>query len=69
MKTLKDSARRMKDVLPRDVEWVKDAVQKIEPQRNYVTTHNGLRINYEFLVVAAGLKVDFAKVIINYFMW
>ncbi|KAL0272971.1 UNVERIFIED_CONTAM: hypothetical protein PYX00_005758 [Menopon gallinae] len=62
MKKLKDSVRHMKDVLPSDVEWIKDSVQKLEPQRNYVMTQNGTRINYEFLVVAAGLKVDFTKI-------
>lgn len=52
----------MADVLPKNAEWIKDSVLKIEAQENYVTTQNGLRINYEYLVVAAGLKCDFTRV-------
>lgn len=62
IKKLKDTHRPMASVLPQDAEWIKDSVQQIEPQGNYVMTQNGIRINYEYLVVAAGLKVDYNKV-------
>lgn len=62
MKTLENATKPMKDVLPKNVEWVKDSVQQLEPQGNFVTTQEGTRINYEYLVVAAGLKLDYGKV-------
>lgn len=62
MKTLENAARPMKDVLPKNVDWVQDSVSSLEPQGNFVTTQCGTRINYEYLVVAAGLKLDYGKV-------
>ncbi|KAK6625784.1 hypothetical protein RUM43_006083 [Polyplax serrata] len=62
MKSLEDARKPMADVLPKDVDWVQDSVQKIEPQGNYVTTLSGKRINYEYMIVAAGLKVDYTRV-------
>ncbi|EEB09982.1 sulfide:quinone oxidoreductase, putative [Pediculus humanus corporis] len=62
IKKLEDSRKSMGSVLPKNAEWIKDSVQRIEPQGNFVTTQNGMKINYEFLVVAAGLKTDYTKI-------
>lgn len=67
IKKLEDSRKSMGSVLPKNAEWIKDSVQRIEPQGNFVTTQNGMKINYEFLVVAAGLKTDYTKVRLIFF--
>lgn len=62
VKTLEDSRRAMSSVMPRNATWLKTAVSGFEPERNQLTTSDGHRISYDFLVVALGLKVNFDKV-------
>ena len=50
--------RRESEYLPADVTWIKEAAREISPDSNYVTTHSGSRISYDFLVVAPGLVLD-----------
>lgn len=52
------SARPMGDVMPRDANWVQDAVTDIEPDANSVTTSDGTRHEYDSLVVSAGLQLN-----------
>jgi sulfide:quinone oxidoreductase len=44
--------------MPRGVEWVREWVSEYDPDANAVVTDTGKRIEYDFLVVATGLKVD-----------
>jgi eukaryotic sulfide quinone oxidoreductase len=63
MKTLASSGRPMASVLPSQARWVKDEVSKFEPKSNTVLTKNGDTIEYKYLLVAVGLKLDYHKVI------
>jgi eukaryotic sulfide quinone oxidoreductase len=63
MKTLANSGRPMASVLPSQARWVKDEVSKFEPKSNTVLTKNGDTIEYKYLLVAVGLKLDYHKVI------
>jgi len=56
--TLRDEA----DFIPRGVKWLKDAAEEIDPRRQEVRTRGGLRIGYDFLVVAPGIQLDWDKV-------
>lgn len=62
MKTLQDSARSMADVLPPLAKWVKDKAEKFDPKNNTVTTKSGDTIEYDYLVVAAGLQLNYDKI-------
>jgi len=62
MKTLANSGRPMASVLPSEARWVKDEVTKFDPKSNSVTTKNGDTVEYKFMLVAVGLKLDFQKV-------
>jgi sulfide:quinone oxidoreductase len=44
------------------VEWVKDMVAGFDPAANAVITASGQRINYDFLVVATGVHLDYAQI-------
>lgn len=57
-----DARRREADVMPRGVEWVQEAVAEFDPDRNAVITSSGRRLEYDILVVAAGIQVDWGKV-------
>jgi sulfide:quinone oxidoreductase len=52
------SARKEARYIPKGVRWVQDAVTEIDPEKQYVITHSGARIGYDFLVVAAGIQLN-----------
>jgi sulfide:quinone oxidoreductase len=53
---------RNADLLPAGVDWVKDMVGGFDPASNSLTTRGGRRIDYDFLVVATGLHLDYAQI-------
>jgi eukaryotic sulfide quinone oxidoreductase len=62
MKSLEDCSRPMADVLSPLVTWVKDKAAKFEPQSNRVITQDGTTIEYDHMVVATGLQLDYGKI-------
>lgn len=62
MKTVEDAARPMADVLSPLVKWVKDKAESFDPKSNKVTTKSGDTIEYDYLVVAAGLQLNYDKI-------
>lgn len=52
------TARPMEKVMPKGVRWIRDSVVSVDPEGNTATTESGQQIGYEFLVVAAGIKID-----------
>ncbi len=53
---------RNADFVPRGVDWIEEAVAEFDPDANVVATASGRRIEYDFLMVATGLKLDYAAV-------
>ena len=47
---------------PDDINWINEAAGEFYPESNYVLTETGLRINYDYLVVACGLQTDWEKI-------
>ena len=56
------TGRPMKSVMPKRVQWIKDAVVEFEPDRNLIRTRDGKVITYDWLVVAAGLQINWEKI-------
>jgi sulfide:quinone oxidoreductase len=54
--------RRTVELLPPGVNWINRPVAEFAPANNHVTTDDGTRIDYDYLVVAAGLKLDWHKI-------
>lgn len=50
--------RTMESVMPKGVHWIKEYVAKIDAENNWVETSSGQKVNYDFLVVSPGLKMD-----------
>ncbi|MCB1407220.1 MAG: NAD(P)/FAD-dependent oxidoreductase [Rhodobacteraceae bacterium] len=46
------------DWLPEGVEWVPEFAAEIDPEANAVTTATGRRVEYDYLIVATGLTLD-----------
>jgi sulfide:quinone oxidoreductase len=50
--------RTMASVMPKGVHWVKEFVDKLDPENNQVITQSGSVLTYDFLVLSPGIKLD-----------
>lgn len=60
--TKEDISYETKDFMPDGVKWIQDRVVEFDPDNNKVITATNKNIEYDYLVVATGLKVDFSKI-------
>lgn len=51
-----------KDLIPKGVTWVKDAVTGFSPEENQVTLKNGGTLGYRQLVVAPGIQLNWSAI-------
>lgn len=59
----KESTERSEaSVMPRRVQWIRDAVTEFLPEQNALRTRNGQTITYDWLIVASGLQLNWNKV-------
>lgn len=56
------SARPTSEVIPDGATWVKARVEAFDPDKNSVTLEGGKSIGYDYLVVAAGIQLDWSKI-------
>ncbi len=54
--------REEASVIPSGAVWVQDAVTEFQPDENAVVTASGKKLYYEYLVVAAGIQIDWHKI-------
>lgn len=55
----KDATRRDEaSVIPPKAKWIQDAVTEFDPEHNRVRTRDGLTIEYDYLIVAAGIQMN-----------
>lgn len=53
-----DTARPMKDLIPKGVSWIKEYAASFDPSNNSVTTRNENTFTYDYMVVCPGLVMD-----------
>jgi len=56
------TGRPMKSVMPSKAHWIRDAVTELDPQNNQLKTRDGKVITYKWLVISAGLQINWGKV-------
>lgn len=49
-------------VIPRLVKWIRDGVAEFHPDQNYVVTQGGQKVTYDWLVVAAGIQINWDQI-------
>ena len=54
----KDTVRAEKRQIPKKASWIKEYVEGIDPDKMEVSLKNGDTINYEYLIVAAGIQIN-----------
>ncbi len=52
-----ETQRRMEDLIPEGADWIKSEVTSIEPEEHYIQLNDGNKLEYEYLIVAAGIEV------------
>ncbi|NRS46450.1 FAD/NAD(P)-binding oxidoreductase [Brevibacillus sp. HB2.2] len=57
-----ESERDLSSLIPTGVDWICDAVTMFQPEQHTLSTKQGAVITYDYLVVAAGLQLDWEGV-------
>lgn len=52
----------MKNVIPSGVKWIQDRAATFEPDKNTVTTKEGKKLKYDYMVVATGIETHFDRI-------
>lgn len=54
--------KKQEDVLPKSVRWYNNKVESFHPANNIITLENSEKIEYEYLIVTAGIQMDWHKI-------
>ena len=54
--------RPMATLVPAAINWINEACAEFLPHDNHLLTSSGKRVDYDYLIVAAGLKLDWDKI-------
>eukprot|EP00276_Gloeochaete_wittrockiana_P018794 CAMPEP_0184347102 /NCGR_PEP_ID=MMETSP1089-20130417/15254_1 /TAXON_ID=38269 ORGANISM="Gloeochaete wittrockiana, Strain SAG46.84" /NCGR_SAMPLE_ID=MMETSP1089 /ASSEMBLY_ACC=CAM_ASM_000445 /LENGTH=479 /DNA_ID=CAMNT_0026678031 /DNA_START=15 /DNA_END=1454 /DNA_ORIENTATION=- len=57
-----ETVRPMKDILPEKANWLQQSVATFSPDQNFVTTAEGQKLEYDYLVVAPGIVLNWEGV-------
>lgn len=52
------TVRNQADVMPSKAKWIKARCASFQPEENQITLENGEKLTYDFLIVAAGIQLD-----------
>ena len=56
------SRRPMRGLIPRGVDWLREAAVDVDPDNRTVTTDSGNQLRYDRLIVAPGIQLDWSDV-------
>ncbi len=59
---MKNTIRDEREVMPKNITWIKEYVSTFEPDKNTVTLNSGGNLTYDFLIVAAGIQMNWDKI-------
>jgi len=57
-----DTVRPESSVMPKGVTWIRGAATGVDPDAKTVSLDNGETVSYQWLVVAAGIQLDWGKI-------
>lgn len=55
---IQDTVKPQKDLIPKGATWIQDRVVTLDPDRNAVVTSEGIRVEYDTLIVCPGIQLD-----------
>lgn len=59
---IKKTIRNEKDFIPKNTNWIKEAVSEFNPNENKVKCLSGTEITYDYLIVCPGIQLDWNKI-------
>jgi NADPH-dependent 2,4-dienoyl-CoA reductase/sulfur reductase-like enzyme len=62
LKPVEESSRTMSSILPSKTKWIQNSVSSFEPSTNTVVLSDGVKVPYDYLVVAVGIVPSFDKI-------
>ncbi|OBZ91736.1 Sulfide:quinone oxidoreductase, mitochondrial [Choanephora cucurbitarum] len=62
LKSFNESVKPMGEVMPSEAEWIQDKVASFDPDNNTVKLADGQVVGYDYLVVAAGIQINWDAV-------
>lgn len=62
LKTADQVRKSQKGLITNGVDWIKSNAASFDPENNSVILDDGKKINYDYLVVAAGIATDFERI-------
>ena len=57
-----ESQRNQADFTPYNAKWIKDKVATFTPEQNKVTLESGQEVNYDYLIVAPGIQLNWHEI-------
>ena len=58
----KVTERSEASVMPKRAKWIRDGVSEFHPDENYLLTRDGTTITYDWLVVTAGIQINWDQI-------
>jgi sulfide:quinone oxidoreductase len=62
IKSNTDSEQNLKELIPKGVQWMQTSVTTFNPENNKVTLEDGSEVDYDYLIVAGGIQIDWKKI-------
>ena len=59
---IKDTEKTEAEVMPEGVHWIKETVSSFEPDENKISLNSGLQIQYDYLIVAPGIQLNWNEI-------
>jgi sulfide:quinone oxidoreductase len=59
---MKNTIRKQEEVMPKKVKWIKQKASTFEPEANTVTLDNNDIIQYDYLIVAPGIQLNWGEI-------
>ncbi|MFK4837561.1 NAD(P)/FAD-dependent oxidoreductase [Microbacterium sp. ZW T2_14] len=56
------TVRPQREVMPKGVEWIQDAVTTVQPDANAVVLDSGDRVTFDQLIVCPGIQLDWERI-------
>ncbi len=56
------TVREESEFIPKDVEWIQERAVQFLPDQNRVMTESGKQVDYDFLVVAPGIQINYSAI-------
>lgn len=59
---ISDTVKLEKDFMPKNVNWIKDSVVELSPEKNQLTLKSGKILTYDYLIVAPGIQLNWDEI-------